>query len=160
SMRGMRRASAMLVLLAGCARGIVDENEGAITNDEPPSTVAERPPARRVSADAPVSLPERTPSASFVDPEGDVTTPDAADIVRVSVAQAADFMLELVVETKGSGHLDLYIDSDLLTATGVDGFDVRASASDASSEVELWFHEGGTWRAVDAPSFRGSFSDG
>jgi hypothetical protein len=78
----------------------------------------------------------------------------------VSVAQDKDSMLEVVVETSGSGNVDLYIDSDLNQKTGVDGFDVRVSGSSASNGVELWFHEGGTWTAQSAPTFVGSYANG
>jgi hypothetical protein len=158
----MRRAPLVLVLALvvglGCARGIVDESEGSITTDVPPSAVEEPAPARRVSADAP-STPDGTARASFDDPAGDAPS-DGVDLRRIAVAQDKDFMLEVVVETSGTGDVDLYIDSDLNPRTGVDGFDVRASGSAATKNVELWFHEGGAWTAEDAPTFTGSYADG
>lgn len=155
-------ALSMLALAAGCARGMVDEDKGSITTDEPPVSSSEPDsPARRISADAPsLALPAPAARASWDDPAGDVTTKDAADIRRVSVAQDKDFMLEVVVETTGSGNVDLYIDSDLKQETGPDGYDVRASASEASGTVDLFFHEGGTWVAADAPSSTLTFENG
>jgi hypothetical protein len=147
-----------LVLATGCARGLVDEQEGSITTDTPPTVADEPPPpARRVNADVP-----RTPGvarASFDDPTGDVAA-DGTDVRRVIVAQDKDSMLEVAVEVTGPGNVELFIDSDLNQKTGVDGFDVRVTGSAATNAVELWFHEGGTWTAQSAPTFTGSFTDG
>jgi hypothetical protein len=150
-------AFATLVLVTGCARGLVDETEGSITSDVPPSAVDEPAPPRRVNADAPP--PAGTARASFDDPAGDAPS-NGVDVRRVTVAQDKDSMLEVVVETTGTGNLDLFIDSDLNAKTGVDGFDVRASGSAATNAVELWFHEGGTWTAQAAPTFVASYANG
>ena len=148
-------ALATLVLATGCARGLVDEGEGSITTDVPPPPAEE--PARRVSANAPPAT--GTARASFEDPAGDAT--EGADVRRITVSQDKDFMLEVVVETSGAGNVDLYIDSDFDQRTGVGGgFDVRVSGSVATEALELWFHEGGTWTAQSAPTFRGSFASG
>lgn len=154
----MRPIAVPLMLVLGCARGIVDEGEGSLTTDVPPTIVDEKPPARRVSADAPATLPPPAAAVSFEDPAGDAA--DGADLRRVSIAQDPDFMLEVVVESTGGGNVDLYIDSDLNPKTGVDGFDVRVSGFAASNTVEHWFHEGGAWSARSAPTFTGSFVDG
>lgn len=155
----MYRIAVPLVLVLGCARGIVDEGEGAITTDVPPSMVAEEAPARRVSADAPAPPPAPGAARSvFADPAGDAQ--NGADVRRVTVAQDKDSMLEVAVDIAGTGNVELYVDSDLNQKTGVDGFDVRVSGSAATNAVELWFHEGGTWTAKSAPTFTGSFAHG
>lgn len=154
------RALPLVLVLVGCARGLVDEQEGAITSDVPPSAVEEADPARRVSADAPPpAAPDAKPSASFEDPAGD-TPSGAADVRRVTVAQDKDSMLEVVIETAGTGNLELFIDSDLNRKTGVDGFDVRVTGSAASGAAEIWFHEGGTWSAESPPTFVASYTKG
>ena len=145
----------LVLVLAGCARGIVDEQEGSITSDVPPATAEE--PARRVSANVPPAT--GTARASFEDPAGDAS--EGADVTRVTVAQDKEFMLEVAVETSGSGNVDVYIDSDFDQRTGVGGgFDVRVSGSAASDALELWFLEGGTWTAQSAPTFSGSYAKG
>lgn len=150
-----------LTLLLGCARGIVDEGEGSTTHDVPRPTTppSEEPaPARRVSADTPT--PAGMTRAVLADPLGDATL-DAPDIERISVAQDADAMLEVVVEcVGGAGNLDLYIDSDFNDATGEEGFDVRVSASAATGALELWVQEGGAWTADSPPTFSGSLTNG
>jgi hypothetical protein len=154
----MKRIALPLMLVLGCARGLVDEGEGSIVSESPPPLPAEAPspPARRISAEAPTP---GTANASFEDATGDAVA-DTADVRRVTVAQDKDSMLEVVVETSGVGNVELYIDSDLNQKTGVDGFDVRVIGSAASNSAELWFHEGGTWTAQSAPTFVGTYGSG
>jgi hypothetical protein len=148
-----------LVLATGCARGLVDEAEGSITTDVPPSTPTEpASPARRIGADVPPPAPGKA-RAAFDDPTGDVAS-GGADVRRVTVAQDKDSMLEVAVEVAGEGNVELFIDSDLEQKTGVDGFDVRVTGSTATNAVEIWFHEGGTWTAQNVPTFTGSYTNG
>lgn len=149
---------AVLVLATGCARGLVDEQEGSITTDTPPTFAEEQPPARRVSADAPPPAAGAA-RASFDDPAGDVAAP-GADVRRVTVAQDKDSMLEVAVQVAGDGNVELFIDSDSNPKTGVDGFDVRVTGSTATNAVELWFQEGGAWTAQNVPTFSGSYTNG
>lgn len=155
----MQRIAIPLMLVLGCARGIVDEGEGSIASDVPPSPVEEPAPARRVSADAPPAPVHGSATDAFADPAGDAPA-DGADVRRVTVAQDKDFMLEVAVDVVGAGNVELYVDTDFDRKTGVDGFDVRVTGSMATSAVELWFHEGGTWTAQSAPTFAGSFANG
>jgi hypothetical protein len=146
-------------LLLACAKGVDDGNPQP-ASEVSPTVPAEQAPALASATPISAAIPPSPAKAkaAFDDQPGDATD-IGADIRQITVAETPSRVLEVVVQNDGVGSVELFIDTDLVGTTGIDGYDARVTAS-AAGEVQLWFDEGGAWTAEDAPTFRGSYADG